>query len=219
MKSKKLLKLLSSDQSLEVVHREEKVKNISDYIKELQLTNSATIITNLLKATEVEKILIIGVIDYFKQYAKDHSEKETELKHLIAEFLKGGQIIFPDDNGELYNDWKNLQNKNKGEVISRKGASSHQSADEQFAIRGRFVKEALFGTRIINGKKHTWLQLESHSTDFRYLLGHLISYVIYKVTGMNVGPYGRSKYVEKTPLNLSEEHEARPVSHASTPSR
>jgi hypothetical protein len=99
-----------------------------------------------------------------------------------------------------YKKWIGLQNN----LVSRKGASSHQSETEQFAIRGPFVKEALFGTRKgEDGKTHTWLQLESHPTGLRYLLGHLASYVIYRITGMNIGPYGRSEYTERSPLNLA----------------
>ncbi len=164
------------------------------------------ILENLKKASSDEKMLVLDVLGYFSEYVRsastesDRVRRSDDIAEQIAEFLQGGQIIFPDGGTWLYDKWSKFEHNR----VSRKGASSHQSADEQFAIRGPFVKEALFGTRVCqDGKKHTWLQLESHPTGLRYILGHLISYILYKITGKNIGPYGRSQYTERSPLYLT----------------
>jgi hypothetical protein len=187
-----------------------RIETLKKDLKDLGLlgtiTNTNEIIKNLELATPNEKMLTLNVLEYFSNHVglagndKEIEKCKQEVAKLTAEFLKGGQIIFPDKGAELYGKWSNFTNN----LISRKGTSSHQSEDEQFAIRGPFVKEALFGTRMgADGKKYSWLQLESHPTGLRYLLGHLIAYVAYQVTGKNIGPYGQSKYTEANPIKLS----------------
>ncbi|CAL7961036.1 hypothetical protein GAMM_10053 [Gammaproteobacteria bacterium] len=191
-----------------------RIDSLKADIKELgssgTITGADEIIKNLERASPSEKMLVLDVLEQFTEYvysaAPDEKEmlaRKNDTAVRIAEFLKGGQIIFPDEGAGLYGKWSKF---NKQNLVSREGASSHKSADKQFAVRGPFVKEALFGTRIgSDGKKYTWLQLESHPTGLRYLLGHMISYVIYKITGKNIGPYGRSQYTEKSPMNLKEQ--------------
>ena len=186
---------------------QEKISALKEDIKNLGLPGTNEILKNLEKASLSERMLTLDVLEHITNYVGSAGEDEkvmNDRKQIIttkiADFLKGGQIVF-DDNAELYGKWSNFT-KNR---VSRKGTSSHQSEDEQFAVRGPFVKEALFGTRNdVTGKKHTWLQLESHPTGLRYILGHLLSYVIYKITGKNVGPYGRSEYTEKNSLKLNK---------------
>ncbi len=187
---------------------EELKKDIRDLGLLGVIAGANKILKNLELASPSEKMLTLSVLEHFSNYVgladnnKKIEKRKREVAKLVAEFLKGGQIIFPDESAKLYGKWSNFTNN----LISRKGTSSHQSEDEQFAIRGPFVKEALFGTRIgADGKKYSWLQLESHPTGLRYLLGHLISYVIYRITGKNIGPYGRSVYTEKAPLSLKDQ--------------
>lgn len=174
--------------------------NIQNFIKELVQFGgiSNSVLKNLAKASGAELDLIVDIVSFFKEYIDKHPDEERKIDELLMELLKGGHIVFYGDDGGFYEEWK----KKEG-VKSRKGKSSHKSVDEQFSIGGPFLKEALFGTKKDElGNKCTWLQLESHSTDLWHLLAHLISYIIYKFTGKNVGPYGRSKYVEKSPLEL-----------------
>ncbi len=172
---------------------------------------------SLNRASYREKKFLLDVIEQLHGYAYKKCEGITEDEkfriylQLLSEFLRGGQVHF-DDGGKLYEAWHTCKLSDfdsKGEessaLASRDGLSSHQSDDPQFSIRGNSINEGLFGTRTFkNGKKHTWLQLESHSTGITNLVGHLLAYVEYKMTGHNVGQYGNSKYKEIYPLDLSD---------------
>ncbi|MGE3920112.1 MAG: hypothetical protein AB7F64_04055 [Gammaproteobacteria bacterium] len=70
------------------------------------------------------------------------------------------------------------------------------------------MKECLFGTTEKDGKKCTWIQLESHPVGLLNLHGHMLSYARYKMTGMNQGPRsGASIHTEKSnPMIISGGH-------------
>ena len=140
-------------------------------------------------------------------------EDRKKSLYLIAEMFKGAQIHIKGT--EAYNTW--TAKEYQPFLFSRQGSSSHESKQEQFAIRGKLFAENLLGTRIRkdkNNQEYSWFQLERHpagSADNKILnkisntLLHLLDYIVYKFTGENVGPYGTSKYKEKNPC-YAEEH-------------
>ncbi|MBA3957760.1 MAG: hypothetical protein H0X51_05125 [Parachlamydiaceae bacterium] len=114
----------------------------------------------------------------------------------IGEILKGGYLRI-EDGGETYRKWAKFKER-------KKRWSSHRSEGQQYAIRGNFVKEALFGQVRINGKLHSWIQLERHPAKFGYHTRHLVTYVQYKWTNKNQGPWGDSRHTEKrNPLRVA----------------
>lgn len=133
----------------------------------------------------------------------------------IAHFFLGGHIRFEGDNAWLYEKWtKNFQDSRKNRV------SSHSSIDQQYAVSGPIVKEALFGTGLIDlnkptGSRCTWIQLESSPVggfkEFKNapvtfvvnVILHMINYFDYKITKRNIGPHGKSNYTEKNPLIIN----------------
>jgi len=116
-------------------------------------------------------------------------------KHLV-ELMNGAQIHI-EDGGALYRYWKTFSG-----LTNRNKKSSHKSVDDQYSFQGTLVKEALFGTRIENNIKSTWIQLESHATSLSQLPGHITSFISYRVTGKNIGPYGKSHFVDNNPLRI-----------------
>lgn len=128
---------------------------------------------------------------------------ETIFSHIrdpkiLVHLFRGAHIEFAD-KGETYENWCNDLSK----LTNRDGKSSHQSDKPQKSFQGGLVVECLFGAREKRDKMHTWFQLESHSLKATEILGHAASYVAYKLTGYNQGPYGASPHTEAKPLILT----------------
>jgi len=117
----------------------------------------------------------------------------------LIHLFKGGYIVI-EDGGTRWQEWANMEG-------SKPRRSNLQSVDTQYSFQGDLVKECLFGTRMANGHKCTWVQLESYPVnmdqlDMRNLLGHFTSYVLFKLSAKNIGPNGQSVYTEAQPLYL-----------------
>lgn len=120
--------------------------------------------------------------------------------NVLVHLFRGAHIEF-NDQGKAYKDWcTNLSNLTDR---SGKGQSSHQSDVPQKSLQGDLVVECLFGARKIRGETHTWFQLESHGLGVTQVLGHAASFIAYKWTGKNQGPYGASPHTEANPLILT----------------
>lgn len=158
---------------------------------------------------------VMQLIDKGEEYYTPHTEANFILKllatirndfnhnpHLtmntLEEMLKGGHLKFVDD-GSLYNE---LVTTFQECLYER--TSSHQSCAKQYSFSGPVVKEVLFGvSQDENGNFNTWIQFEKHSTrNILDFLLHLFDYIVHKITGKNVGPYGLSDYTENAPLVL-----------------
>lgn len=138
---------------------------------------------------------------YIGQYLRDNCDLTDWLESgrteadLVAEILNGAYVRI-DDDGKTYDDWKqNLREKHIR-------LSSHASNGEtQYAVRGPVVSEFLFSTRTVrqtdgSDKKVTWFQTERYAAK-SYLHGHhLYTWVLYKISGKNIGPWGKSTHTE-----------------------
>jgi hypothetical protein len=142
-------------------------------------------------------------ISFFQYFHKEiSSEPDTVKEEIMTILLEGGQIHIPGKN--LYDTLSSQDGK-----YSRDKLSSHQSNSKQFSIRGEFIVECLIGTRSHNNQEYTWLQLERHKAYGEGFfdtvingLAHLYDWIIYKITGRNIGPYGTSNYVEHKPFRV-----------------
>ena len=129
------------------------------------------------------------------------------LPEILTEVLNGAYVQIKDMDGAFY-DSLIVMLADKG---LRKRRSSHHSDAPQYAIAGKAIKEFLFSTKVVDGKKYLWFQLESrpaeHRISLRALLNlilHLIDWVKYKLTGENIGPYGKSVHTEINPIIIDE---------------
>lgn len=120
---------------------------------------------------------------------------------LMAEVLRGAYIQI-EDGGTSYDDWcAHMPDK-----FLR--LSSHESDSPQYAFRGPIVSEALFSRKAVaqpDGTKKivTWFQLERYPAKFGYNMLHLWTWVLYKMSGKNQGPFGDSDHREKSnPITL-----------------
>lgn len=115
-----------------------------------------------------------------------------------AEILKGAHIRI-NDGGALYQRWSSFNS------VSER-ISSHPSLEgsKQYAIRGPWVRELLFGIVEENGTVHTFFQLEKTpwKSDLNNRLGHAIDAIEYFFTGKNIGPYGNSIHTHYRPIVL-----------------
>jgi gas vesicle protein len=130
-------------------------------------------------------------------------EEGMTKEEMIQEILQGAYILI-EDEGNIYENWKQ-------ELKGSARISSHESDTTQYGVRTPFTKELLFSTRTIEGKKHTWFQMERYPAKAFYHVRHLWSWVIYKLTGKNQGPYGASSYKEKA---FDEKGNAKPFGAA-----
>lgn len=118
----------------------------------------------------------------------------------FKKFLAGAYILIPGK--EYYDRWARIIDK-------RKRRSSHESdkGTFQYAIRGNFVKEALFGRITKRGITYTWIQLEKNPVSLTTPAGlksscfHMLDFCKYRWSGHNQGPYGTAVHTEKSPLH------------------
>jgi hypothetical protein len=122
----------------------------------------------------------------------------------LVHFLQGAHVIIGEDS--LYEQWIFPR--------SRKRMSSHhrtvdKTATPDYGLDGPLVRESLHGKAAIG----TWIQLERTKATFRWGtlprwsdVVHLRDYVIYRLTGKNVGPWGLSAHVDTRPMVLRPAH-------------
>lgn len=173
--------------------------------KSPQTSQATKEFTSILKTLPQEAISKIGhQLDFLTKdeekflhfiSTKIHFDNETDRINALLEILNGGYVMV-DDNGETCEEWA------KAFHFKQERRSSHESSDRQYVIRGPLVKELLFSKKTIidtsgSERQVTWFQLERYPLNFSYALPHLLSWVIYKVTGHNQGPYGTSLHTEK----------------------
>ena len=122
----------------------------------------------------------------------------------LVHFLQGAHVIVGED--ALYERWIFPR--------SRKRMSSHhrtvdKTATPDYGLDGPLVRESLHGKASVG----TWIQLERTKATFRWGrlptwsdVLHLRDYVIYRLTGKNVGPWGLSAHVDTRPMVLRPAH-------------
>jgi hypothetical protein len=118
----------------------------------------------------------------------------------LVSFLQGAHVIVGDD--ALYERWIFPSSH-------RRMSSHHRTVDKSrtpdYGYDGPLVREALHG----RAESGTWVQLERTRATFRpgrlptwTDVVHIRDYVIYRVTGKNVGPWGLSAHVDTRPMVL-----------------
>jgi hypothetical protein len=118
----------------------------------------------------------------------------------LVSFLQGAHLLIGDKS--LYERWIFPSSR-------RRLSSHHRTVDKtrfpDYGYAGPLVREALYG-RTVEG---TWVQLERTGATFQpgklptwTDLLHLRDYLIYRVTGRNVGPWGLSGHVDTRPMIL-----------------
>jgi len=120
----------------------------------------------------------------------------------LREVLCGAHVLI--DEPELYDRWR-FPNSRERLSSHHRNIDKHRYPD--LGLKGPLVREKLHG-RTETG---TWLQLEktpaAMGDGFRLPsltdLRHLMDYFVYRFTRSNVGPWGRSKNVERRPMYLS----------------
>jgi hypothetical protein len=120
----------------------------------------------------------------------------------VKQVLQGAYVQI-EDGGKIYDEW--VANDDLHKKLRH---SSHHSCDKQYSFQGPLFKECLFSKKIVtdeNGIKRetTWFQLERYPTERIYALPHLLTWILYKITGHNQGPHGSSPHTEhNNPLIL-----------------
>ncbi len=126
--------------------------------------------------------------------------------YFYHELFHGAYVFIPDD-GATY---QLLTSYDQYNLVSRNYSSSHYSLEPQYGFRGYLVGECLFGTKIIDDEKGSWIQLEAYSTDLLSTPGHLFSYLNYLFTGYNQGPHGSSIHTECNPILINLDDPLKP---------
>ena len=120
----------------------------------------------------------------------------------VKQVLQGAYVQI-EDGGKIYDEWA------ANETLHKKTRqSSHHSCDKQYSFQGPLFKECLFSKKIVTDERGvervtTWFQLERYPAERIYALPHLLTWILYKITGQNQGPHGSSPHTEKNnPLIL-----------------
>lgn len=176
---------------------------------------------------EVPEVLgllaVLNIIDDPKFEIKTLKPAANSRDALLEQYFKGGLFAI-EDGGELYRQL--IQPTGSAD---RSYDCSHPSTNPVHSYQGQFIPEFLFGTRDIQlndntqvytpsstkaaekGQgRYTWWQTEYASLKGRNWLDsvlqwfkHKISFLIYKITKKNVGPFGQSEFMEKNILMFS----------------
>lgn len=118
----------------------------------------------------------------------------------LVSLLQGAHVLVGDD--ALYERWIFPQSR-------RRLSSHHRQVDKHtwpdYGLDGPLVRESLHGKAVLG----TWVQLERTRATFRWGTlptwsdaVHIRDYVIYRITGKNVGPWGLSAHVDTRPVLL-----------------
>ncbi len=118
----------------------------------------------------------------------------------LVNVLQGAHVVVGDD--DLYDQWIFPSSR-------RRLSSHHRNIDKRatpdYGLAGPLVRESLHGKAAMG----TWVQLERSMATFQFGklptwsdVEHLRDYVIYRVTGKNVGPWGLSAHVDTRPMVL-----------------
>lgn len=162
----------------------------------------AMLITVAGTAGQFSPKLASAVVDASDEEVKvmsDLLDHGLSIPELIS-VLKGAHVIVGDDS--LYEQWIFPSSHQR---ISSHHRSVDKRATPDYGLDGPLVRESLHGKAPLG----TWVQLERSAAQFR--LGalptiadliHLRDYLIYRVTGMNVGPWGLSTLVDTRPMVL-----------------
>lgn len=115
------------------------------------------------------------------------------------EIAKGAHVTLKD-GGALY---RILKESGLGfeRISSHHGKNK---SEKDLGIQGgNIFREFLIG-KTEDGK--SWFQLEAHSTKggLKNLIAHLMDYLMYKITGKNIGQYGLSSYTDNKPIEIHE---------------
>ena len=137
--------------------------------------------------------------DFEVQVMADLVARGMSIPHLVN-VLQGAHVVVGDE--DLYERWIF--------PTSRRRLSSHhryidKKASPDYGLAGPLVRESLHGRAQVG----TWVQLERSMATFQFGklptwsdVEHLRDYVIYRITGKNVGPWGLSAHVDTRPMVL-----------------
>jgi hypothetical protein len=172
----------------------ELTKSLSKYYESSDIR---TIFLNL-HSSSIKSITLnsneIKILNFLHQKVDWQKLPKGISKELVMLELLYGAYFVIEDGGKNYDQWKKGPDSLLG--IKRR-LSSHCSDNSQYAFRGSFFKEFLFSTKSDeNGKRVTWFQLERYPATFLMNIHHLVTYILYKFTGKNQGPFGASIYRE-----------------------
>ncbi len=116
---------------------------------------------------------------------------------MFEQILRGGHVQI-QDKGKTYKKLKKTMFSDLCKKESSKRKSSHKSSRQQFGHHGKFA-EWLIGST----EESSWFQLErSAGTINLEGIKHLGDFFLYKKTGDNIGPAGRSVHTDKNPMTF-----------------
>lgn len=125
----------------------------------------------------------------------------------LVGLLQGAHVLVGDDG--LYEAWIFPNSR-------RRMSSHHRNVDKSvtpdYGVDGPLVREALHGKAAVG----TWIQLERTKATFQWGtlptwsdVVHIRDYILYRITGKNVGPWGLSAHVDTRPVLLRPPHATR----------
>ncbi len=129
----------------------------------------------------------------------DLVERGMSIPDLVS-LLQGAHVLVGDD--DLYERWIFPTSR-------RRMSSHHRTVDKKvtpdYGLDGPLVRESLHGKAAVG----TWVQLERTKATFQFGklptwsdVVHIRDYVLYRITGKNVGPWGLSAHVDTRPMLL-----------------
>lgn len=118
----------------------------------------------------------------------------------LVSLLQGAHVLVGDD--DLYERWIFPTSR-------RRMSSHHRNVDKRstpdYGLDGPLVRESLHGKAAVG----TWVQLERTKASFHWGtlptwsdVVHIRDYILYRITGKNVGPWGLSAHVDTRPMLL-----------------
>lgn len=147
------------------------------------------------------------------EFLADVLDRTTITYPQIYELFNGAFIIIKGDNGYFYE--KYMPNHYMLSIKEKRETSHYSHSPKQVRMGGgtlfHLMKnmktkefDLLIGTSIRpRCEGDTWFQFEtSNLKSFSGMIRHFVSYIAYKITNKNQGPFGSSIYTEERPLYI-----------------
>ena len=135
----------------------------------------------------------------------------------LAEVFSGAHVVQDGDGGALYDQLNqnpeaynrgssHYDNRNPLTLALGVPTNTHAMASQD-SQRGidlpNGMGHLLFGTRMNNGARESWFQIEAHGTGAREFAPHMADFFLHKASGFKqVAPFGFSGHSEKTNTEL-----------------
>lgn len=132
-------------------------------------------------------------IDQLPPWQREVIDQVRGLGVSDSDLFRASHVVV-NDGGRLYEQWRNLD-------VTPRSSSHYGNVDaQQYEFDFPGVGPMLFG---VDARGNTWFQFEAHS-GAGVNPAHVLDYLKYQVSGLQVGPAGTSPHTDSNPIRVND---------------